>query len=460
VEAISTDFPGYKLKEVSGGATPYATAGSKSYSRLTSLFSQFNYDYDGKYYLSASIRQDGSSKFGHEHKFATFWSIGASWNAAKEKFLNEYDWLNQLTLRASHGTTGNSSISNYAAKGLYSYEAYNQNSAAIPSQMGMDDLKWEQVIASNVGLDFRVLNNRLGGTVEIYYKKTEDMLLYIPVSYLVGTSTRRLINVGSMRNKGIEININATPIRTKDFTWSVDANWSRNLNKVLKLVNQNGFTSDINSRCWIQEGLDVMSYKLVKYAGVNPADGEPMWYNKDGEIVFYRNYNAMAVTGVGSASPKGIGGITNTFTYKGFSISAFFYFQYGNKIFDNQTYQFLNDGNSFSGGIIDKQLDRWQKPGDITDVPKMLLNRDINVSTRYLYDGSYIRLRNITLSYDLPEKWITKIGLTGLRIFAQGQNLLTITKYPGQDPEVNYTGEAFYSYPAYKTWTLGLDVKF
>ena len=127
-------------------------------------------------------------------------------------------------------------------------------------------------------------------------------------------------------------------LRTLKSSPILDANWSRNLNKVLKLV-ENGFTSDLNARCWIQEGLDVMSYKLVKYAGVNPADGEPMWYNSNGEIVFYRNYNAMAVTGVGSASPKGIGGITNTFTYKGFSLSAFFYFQYGNKIFDNQAYQ-------------------------------------------------------------------------------------------------------------------------
>jgi TonB-linked SusC/RagA family outer membrane protein len=460
VGAVSEGFPGYRLREVVIGSTPVQTSSNKTNARLFSLFGQFTYDYDGKYYLSGSLRRDGSSKFGTNHKYATFWSLGASWNVKREAFLSEYDWLNQLTLRTSYGNSGNSSISDYAAKGLYDYGRYDSSSGSYPTQIAYDDLKWEVITSSNIGLDFRVLNNRLGGTVEVYYKKTTDMLLNIPISYLLGAGYRT-VNVGSMRNEGIEININAIPVKTKDFTWTIDANWSRNMNKVLSLNEGNdGFDSEINSRCWIQVGGDIMAYKLVKYAGVNPADGNQMWYNKNGELVFYRVYDDMAVMGVGSASPKGVGGITNTFNYKGFTLSAFFYFQYGNKIFDNVAYQYMDDGAALTRGLVATQLDRWQKPGDITVVPKPTRDASTQVSTRYLFDGSYIRLRNVTIGYNLPEKLVSKIGLTGLRIYAQGQNLLTITKYPGQDPEVNYTGTAFYSYPTFKTWTLGLDVKF
>ena len=458
VEAISEGFPGYKLKEPSLGATPTTAAGSRSMSRLLSFFAQLNYDFDGKYYLSLSARNDGSSKL--IQKYSNFWSIGGSWNLKREKLFSNYDWLTQLSLRASYGTAGNSAIGNYASQGLYSYGSYNNNSASYPAQMGLDDLKWEKIISANIGIDFKVLNNRIGGTFEVYDKKTTDMLLYVPVSYLIGTSTTRLGNVGSMRNRGIEININAEAIKTKDFTWNLDANWSCNVNKVLELYNGEAFDSPINSRCWIEEGKDIMQYKLVKYAGVNPADGAQMWYNLDGQIVFYRNYAEMATTGIGSASPKGFGGLTNTFRYKGFTLSAFFYFQYGNKIFDNVAYQYMDDGNTLTRGIVSTQLDRWQNPGDITTVPKPLLTNATQVSTRYLFDGSYIRLRNVNLAYDFPTTLVNKVGLTGLRIFAQGQNLLTITKYPGQDPEMNYTGEAFYSYPVCRTWTLGLDIKF
>ncbi|MDR1553837.1 MAG: TonB-dependent receptor [Prevotellaceae bacterium] len=460
VQAVNEGFPGYKLKEPSLGATPVTAAGSRSGSRLVSVFGQFNYDYDGKYYLSGSLRQDGSSKFGTNHKYATFWSVGLSWYINKEKFLESYDWINQLILRTSYGTSGNSEIGNYRSQGLYTYGAYNGLSTKYPNQIGYDDLRWEQTEAANIGVDFSVLNRRIGGTIEIYYNKTTDLLLDMPISYMQGVSSTRMANVGSLRNQGIEVSINAMPVKTKYFTWNIDANWSRNLNKILSLVDGSPITNPNNSRCELQVGGDLMAYKLVKYAGVNPADGSQMWYNKDGEIVFYRVYGNMSVTGIGSASPKGFGGITNTFTYKGFSLSAFFYFQYGNKIFDNVAYQYMDDGNTLTQGIVATQLDRWQKPGDITTVPKPLITNTTQVSTRYLFDGSYIRLKNVLLGYDFPAKWVNKIGLTGLRIFAQGQNLLTITKYPGQDPEVNYTGEAFYSYPTSKTWTLGIDVKF
>ncbi|MDR1984258.1 MAG: TonB-dependent receptor [Prevotellaceae bacterium] len=452
------DFPeNTKLKEPGIGTNPLYTGGTKGTSRLFSLFGQFNYDYDNKYYLSASIRRDGSSKFGINSRYATFWSLGLSWNIKKEKFLEQYDWLNQLTIRASHGTNGNSDIGNYRSKSLYAYDVYNSLPAAYPAQWGFSNLTWETVESSNVGLDFRVLNNRIGGTIEVYYKKTIDMLLSVPVSYTLGTSSL-LQNAGSMRNQGIEISINAVPVKTKDFTWTIDANWSRNLNKVLNLQSE-GFVYTDNSRIRIEEGRDILSFYMVKYAGVNPADGNRMWYNKDGELVFhYTDDNR--VFGLGSASPDGSGGITNTFSYKGFSLSAFLFFQYGNKIFLNEGRYTMDLGGNLSYGIMATQLDRWQQPGDITSVPKLLRSNTANSNdSYYLYDGSYIRLRNITLSYDLPEKWVTKIGLTGLRIFAQGQNLFTITKYPGQDPEVP-NGQAFFAYPAYKTWTLGLDVKF
>ena len=452
-------FASYKLREPSAGADPVGSYGESKASRLISYFAKADYNFDYRYYLSASFRYDGSSKFGKNHRFAPFWSVGASWNISEESFLRENKTLNQLRIRSSYGTTGNSDLDYYESYGLYSFVSYNGISASYPSQIANPDLKWETTASFNVGLDFRFLN-RFGGTVEYYNKHTSDLLLRVPLSRTTGFKDQ-MRNIGKIQNRGVEITLSADAVRIKDFVWTIDANWAHNANKVLKLSHK-GEEIDWGSsnRKLIQEGKDMFQYKLVRYAGVNPADGAQMWYDKDGELAFTRSYATMAVTGVGSAAPKGTGGLTNTFRYKNIDLSIFFFYQYGNKIFDNAAYQYRTDGSTITGSEISTQLDRWQKPGDISENPKRTVTNTTQVSTRFLFDGSYIRLKNARLGYTIPKSLTEKISVSSLRLFVQGQNLLTITDYPGMDPDVPWDGEAFYAYPTAKTWTVGLDVKF
>ncbi|MDH6304436.1 TonB-linked SusC/RagA family outer membrane protein [Parabacteroides sp. PF5-5] len=452
-------FASYKLRQPSAGATPSGYDGYEQNSRMVSFFGQASYNYDFRYFLSASFRYDGSSKFGKNHLFAPFWSIGATWDISREAFMKDTEWLNQFRIRSSYGTTGNSDIGYYNSYGLYSFNSYNNANASYPSQMANPELTWETVSSFNVGLDFRVMN-RFGGTIEFYNKKTSDMLLEVPLSRTTGFETQWR-NIGDMRNRGVEISVNLDLISNADFLWRLDANWAKNKNKVLKLSRPDEEIDwGASDRKLIREGEDMMQFKLVEYAGVNPADGAQMWYDRDGELVFTRSYANHAKTGVGSAAPKGQGGITNTLSYKGFDLSFFFFFQYGNKIFDNVAYQYQNDGSKSTNNEITDMLDRWQKPGDVSKNPKRSITTTTQVSTRYLYDGSYIRLRNAKLGYTVPQNITNKFHVSNLRFFVQGQNLFTITKYPGVDPDAPWDGEAFYAFPTSKTWTFGVDVKF
>ncbi|MDL2223016.1 TonB-dependent receptor, partial [Bacteroidales bacterium OttesenSCG-928-M11] len=352
-------FASYKLRQPAAASEATNWYGYPANSRLVSLFGQVSYDYMSKYFLSGSFRYDGSSKFGLNNRFAPFWSVGGAWNVSEEYFLSDIEWLNQLKLRSSYGTTGNSDIGNYESYGLYSFDSYNGQSASYPSQIANPDLTWEKTHAFNVGLDFRFLKNRLGGTIEFYNKKTTDLLLNVPLSRTTGF-TSQLRNIGDMQNRGLEVSLNFDVISTKDFTWRLDANWSANKNKVLSLSQEDEEISwGSSGRKLIQVGKDMFQYKLVKYAGVNPADGSQMWYDKDGELVFTRSYAEQATTGIGSATPKGQGGLTNTFFYKDFDLSLFFYFQYGNKIFDNVAYQYQHDGNNTTRNEITDMMDRW-----------------------------------------------------------------------------------------------------
>ncbi len=452
-------FPSYKIRHASAGATPVEGYGEPQESRLISYFTRADYNFAHRYYFSGSFRYDGSSKFGKNNRFAPFWSLGASWNISEESFMKKYDWLDQLRIRSSYGTTGNSDIEFYESYGLYEFDSYNGASASAPYQLANPDLKWETTASFNVVVDFRVLN-RLSGTLEFYNRKTTDLLLKVPLSRTTGFEDQ-MQNVGSVQNRGVEITLSADAIRTKDFTWTIDANWAHNANKVLKLNHEDGeIPWGSSERKLLQAGKDMFQYKLVRYAGVNPADGAQMWYDADGELAFTRDYATMAVTGVGSAAPKGTGGLTNTFRYKDFDLSVFFFYQYGNKIFDNAAYLYRTDGSTFTSNEVTDQLNRWQKPGDMSENPKRTILNTAQVSTRYLFDGSYIRLKNLRLGYTLPKILTEKMSVSSLRLFVQGQNLLTITDYPGMDPDVPWDGEAFYAYPAAKTWTVGVDIKF
>ena len=465
MEAESEGFATYKLRQLASGATPTTASGHLSQYRLASYLFSGNYDFSNKYYLSASFRYDGSSKFSADHKWASFWSIGGAWEIGKENFMSNVDFVDMLKLRASYGTSGNSEIGYYSSYGLYAFGAYNGASASFVSQPNNPELKWESQELFNIGLDFQILSRRLGGTIEWYNRKTNDLLLRVPLSAATGFANQ-LRNVGSIRNRGLELTLNAEPVSNNEFTWRIEANWSMNKNKVLKLdprLNHDPYDDKIyidDSRKRIREGEDMNQYWLVKFAGVNPANGAETWYDRDRKQVFQRDYANQAYNGIGISAPKWQAGLTNYFSAYGFDLSFFFFFNYGNMIFDNIAYQYQHDGSKSNSNEVTSMMNRWQKPGDISPNPKRSLGASTQVSTRFLYDGSYVRLRNITLGYNLPKKVVETMHLSNLRVFAQGHNLLTFTNYPGQDPEFNYNGENFYQYPAAKAVLAGIEVKF
>ena len=457
VTATSENFASYKLRQVSQGSEPITTSGGRNTYRLASFIGNASYDYDGKYFGTASFRYDGSSKFSADNRWATFWSVGGAWDIAKENFLTEAtDLFNSLKLRASYGTSGNSDIGYYNSLGLYAFSSYNGNPTSYPAQAANPNLTWESQALFNVGVDFQILDRRLGGTIEYYNRTTSDLLLSVPLSSLTGF-TSQLRNVGSVRNQGIEITVNATPVRTEKFTWSIDANWSANQNKVLELYGGEDISRD---RFRLQEGENMTQYWLVKHAGVDPATGRETWYDREGNICFQRDYNSMATNGLGNATPVWQAGLTNKFSAYGFDLSFFFFFNYGNMVFDNAAYQIQHDGSKANQNEVATMMDRWQKPGDIAVNQRRSTGAATQVSTRFLYDGSYIRLRNINLGYTFPKKVTETLNLSSLRLFVQAHNLLTITNYPGQDPEVNPMVDNFYQYPTSKAVLVGLDVKF
>lgn len=462
MEASGEGFPSPQYKELNAAAKPSYVYGVRQDVRLASLLGSANYGYDNKYMFSASLRRDGSSRFYVDNRYSTFWSVGGQWRISSESFMDGTEnWLSNLGLRASYGTTGNSNIKsrgttpfldgNYPAIGLYRPGAnYNGMSGIYPYQIENKNLKWEKSKSFNVGVDFSFLNNRLNGTMEFYNKDTDDLLFSTPVSATTGF-TGAMQNIGSIRNRGVEFTVNATPIVTKDFEWSISFNISHNKNKFLKLNNNEDVILD-NNRIY-RVGEDILSIYTYKWAGVDPEDGNPMWYAKDGSTV--KDYTKAEKQIVGSASPDFFGGLTNTFKIKNFDVSALLYFSQGNDISDSTLAMLNGFGQRNWFNQSEDMVNRWQKPGDITDVPKVVFGdtKRAPFSSRYVYDGSYLRLRNLNVGYTLP--WVD-----GLRVYFQGTNLLTFTSYKGLDPEVGIDGNPWFGYPVAKTITFGIDYKF
>lgn len=464
VDGIKQDFPGTELHQINSGSVNYAIYGSKTEYNLASFFANANYNYNNIYYLSASIRQDGSSKLSKENKWSTFWSVGGSWRISSMEFAQNWSWLYSATLRASYGTTGNSSgIDNYAAMGLYNAGAnYNALPGIQPSQIANPFLSWEVSESTNIGLDFSLFNGALGGTFEWYNRNTKELLLERPLSYTSGFSSI-ISNVGKIRNSGIEFSLNAVPISTSNFIWSLDFNISHNKNKVIQLVDN----SAIIEAPWIYEvGKDIQTFYTRPWAGVNPADGRPMWYDADGNIIYDITEAGDNRIYAGSAAPYVFGGLTTKFNFYGVDLSFMFYYTYGNKIYDGSWNNVTSLG--YRGLYNQHQsvaTDRWREPGDIAQYPKAYYGYTASTyggygSNRVIFDGSYIRLRDITLGYTLPDKWTNAIKFSGIRAYMQASNLFTLTKFPDADPEVGSSGYYYLGYPNAKTVTFGLDFNF
>jgi TonB-linked SusC/RagA family outer membrane protein len=443
--AQGTGFPNNSYTQISAAATRTATQ-SWTKSTLASFFSRVDYNYDSKYYLEFSIRADGSSRFGDNNKWGYFPSVGAAWRLKEESFLSNEEWLNDLKIRASYGFIGNQNgINDFAAQGLWTGGAgYPDNTSGgdkpgtAPLQLGNPNLRWEKTRQFDAGIDLSVLNGRLNISADIYHKYTTDLLIPRQVQAVSGFSTFTT-NEGEISNKGIELNINSLNINKKDFTWRTNFNISANRNKIEKLPTPSVYGSRDMIRA--QEGYPLYSFWLYKQLYVDQQTGAAVFedVNKDGNITVADRQI------MGNATPDFFGGITNSISYKGFDFSIFFTYQYGNEVvsFD----RILGEG----GGVKDANrmifaynLKRWQNPGDITDVPRATSvgnNYLIEQNSRFLEDASFLRLKNVTIGYSLPQQVLSRIKVSSLRVYVMGGNLWLLTNYIGPDPEATHTSD-------------------
>lgn len=428
-----------------------------SYAYL-SFFGRAEYNYRNRYYADFSVRADASSRFGRNNRWAGFWSLGLMWNARQERFLQNVDWLTNAQVAFSTGTSGNSSIPNFDHLALVSGGPnYDGSAGTYPSQSGNESLTWEKTWSTNLALRLGFFD-RANLEVEFYNKKTTDMLMLVPESYGVTGEGQYWDNIGAMVNRGVEINVNGDVFRTKNFVWNLNANISYNRNKLTELYG--GVTEYVNSTTGLkyQVGHEVGEYFFNRFAGVNPANGDALWYTKDGEITTEYREEDKVMTGKSYNTPW-MGGFGTTLSWKGISLSAQFSWMADRWVFNNDRYFEENNGN-YSGYNQSKRLlyDRWKQPGDVTDIPRygVVAQQD----DRFLENSSFIRLKNLTISYSFPKELLRKTRfLSAVRIYLQGQNLLTFTDFTGLDPE--YAGNVYIGqYPATRQYTMGIDITF
>ncbi len=436
-----TGFPSNEFKRISSAATQTASSSGSSYG-LVSFFVGGNFSYRNRYSVDVNVRADASSRFGDDNRWGYFPSVGTAWNISNESFFPKTKIINDLRLKASLGYSGNQNISDFASQGLWSGGSnYDGNAGIAPSQLANPDLKWETTRQWNIGLTGSVLDNRLEFDFSYYDKYTDDLLLDDPVASKIGYSTVTR-NVGAISNRGIELGLNSTNIKTKDFEWKTNFTISHNDNKVEKL---NTPITGSYQTYQIQQGYPLYSMWVYNQIGVNPQTGDVIYEdcNPDGKITVEDKKI------VGNAWPKFEGSLKNTFSYRGFDLDANIFFKSGNKIY-NYTSSFLESGGTrgVTRSMLKSTLNYWKKPGD-TDVlprPKSTVNADGSFnydqqSSRFVEDGSYIRLRDITLGYTISKRSLKALNISHARVYLTATNLFTITKYSGPDPEVNVGAE-------------------
>jgi TonB-dependent starch-binding outer membrane protein SusC len=434
---------------------------------LFSVFGEGKYDYKDRYLASLGMRVDGSSRFGPGNRFGYFPSISGAWRVTEEEFF-ESKIINDLKLRASAGFTGNEGIPDYQFLGTWGSTLYNGSPGIGPSQLGNPDLKWESTRELNIGADISLLDGRIQATADVYYNKTFDLLY--PRPYATTTGFNNVwSNIGELENKGVELGI-TTVNMDKLVRWTTDINLSKNVNKVIYLADSipvyRGYQAEgVSATNIVKEGQPLGTFIGLNFLGVDPATGNAIYddTNGDGQI----NNNDQII--IGNAQPKWIGGITNKVSYKRFDATAFFQFSYGNKVLNFTKASLVNSGLDITGNQSPEALRRWQKEGDITDVPKYELGNTVNNyhSNRLLEDGSFVRLKNVGVGYNLPNKISERFYLNNLRVYLSATNLWTHTKYSGADPEVSTLsgsttaqGIDFYTLPQVRTISVGLNATF
>lgn len=465
------------LSVLSVASNSQAISGSNTAAILNSYISQVNYSYRDKYFLSGSFRTDGSSSFPAAHRYASFPSVSAAWLASREDFLADNHLINLLKFRLSYGVTGTQDIGSSRYLGLYSLSSeYNSLVAAEPSQLASPHLTWESKYQWNAGVDVSLLH-RIDVTVDAYNNVTKNLLLQVSQPLSVGFE-QRWENSGEIVNNGIEVGISTANIIAHHFSWKTDFNINFNSNKLHRFPAPNIQTYSTWSISQIyREGGNLYEFYMPKWLGVDPQTGAPLWEqvtkNGSGKVVYRQatsNYDSATYQEAGTPLPKFQGGFTNSFQYKQLTLKVNAYFLYGNKIFSNVLRFVENDGSEplYNQAVLPKGYSTWARPGDVATEPspQNALNSTQN-STRYLKDGSFLSIRNVSLSYELPARMLRKAGITGMVIGVSADNVYTFSKFFGQDPQTTITpgvysmpGVSDFKYPNNHQYLFHVDLRF
>lgn len=464
-------FPALFFRVLSATATPTDASGITDEWRRGSYFANAKYNYDERYFLNLVARYDGHSRFGNETRWGFFPSVSGAWRLSEENFFN-VEAIDELKLRAGYGVTGNSNIGNFASRPLYTIAGSYQGQRGIrPAQLPNVNLSWEEAHEINLGLDYELLEGRIFGAIDVYRKDNNELLFERPLPIDSGYDFITE-NIGKVRNKGIEFEINTVNVSTTDFSWSTRFNIALVDNEILELPDRTDIDPDDVFEA-LKEGKPIGLIQVPRWAGVNPADGRPMWYDADGNITYNPVQEVDAIEykdGVANT----VGGFGNTLNYKGLTLDAFFQFSFGQWAFPQTDYYFTRTPD-FLMQMATEVEDRWRQPGDMTYYPRAMLagtdfpeteNYRTQLGTQSIYNASYIRLKNISLSYQLPQQWTQQIGLNSIRLYASAINLVTWTAWPWYDPEVAFDPLDIFnnvtaaSYPTERQVNAGIEIRF
>jgi TonB-linked SusC/RagA family outer membrane protein len=470
-------FPSDNLRTLASAGKITGGTSSLSEYGLSSYFGRINYKFNQKYIIGLSARYDGSSVFGEDERYGFFPAASIGWIISEENFLSNSNVLSFLKLRASYGQLGNAlGFGNYSAQPAYSVGRYAGVSVLAPNRLGNNTLTWETSNQFDAGLEFGFINGRITGEIDFYNKRSagggRGFIFNLPIPATSGYLSY-LTNVGEIENTGIEVTVNTTNVSSKNFQWTSGINFSYNKNKVLKIDGDQDTLSFNDGRYMnaLIVGQPIGVHYGQKFAGVDEQNGDALFFEQDGKTTT-NDYNAAGQFVVGDPNPKFFAGFTNTFTYKALELSVLL-----QGVFD---YDVVNGAAGYMSARADwfdnqtrDQLNRWRNPGDKTKVPEARLNYygdfpSPGVSTQYMEDATYVRLKNVTLSYNIPSRIINKLKLGSARVYMSGVNLATITNYTGWDPEVNTDyratninqGGDFYAAPQIKSFVFGINLGF
>ncbi|PKV52665.1 TonB-linked SusC/RagA family outer membrane protein [Aquimarina sp. MAR_2010_214] len=471
----SRGFPSPNIPFLDVAAEATAAGGNEARRILFSQAFFGDYNYEEKYIASVSVRRDGSSRFGPDNKFGTFYSGSLAWNIAQESFLQS-SAFNNLKLRASYGTSGNQNIPDFEFINAADFSTYNRNTALRPLRVGNPEIQWESQAILDIGLEFGLLNNRINGVVDYFKKNSRDLLLNRPISQTVGDEDNGLFsNVGEIENSGVEISLNADIIKTQDLLISLGGNITFIDNKVKKLVDGQDIITGVFGNIILREGEETFSHYLVEYAGVNPNNGAPQYVDLNGNITETFSAGDLKIQKDKSPLPNMQGGFFASLKYKGFGLRGDFVFSAGNYILNRQRASGEFIGN-IDSNLRTSAFNYWKQPGDTNVLPSPLFQNDADqfATTRFLEKGDYVRLRTLTVDYTVPRKFIDVLPIDKLRLYVTGQNILTFTDYEG-DPEIGlgsaengepgdagFVAGSFsqFSYPQIKSYLFGVEIGF